>query len=179
MEWFKKYSFIVISIFCCISLFYGAVFFLTVTLPQDSRIAASEWSVKNIQKNTYILSEVYDLGITPFNAHFKNIKLFNFYDLDQVSTLNAELSEDLTKYQIVILPSQRIYKNRTLYPEKFSVSSVFYKDLFNGKLGYRKVYETDCNIFCKILYSGNPVFRYEETANVFDRPQFYIFEKIK
>lgn len=179
IERFKKHSFFAVGILCCISFFYGTLYFSTVTLPTDSRVAASEWSTHNISRDTYILSEVYDLGITPFNARFKNIELFNFYDLDLVPTLSEELKKTIDTYQIIILPSQRIYKNRTLYPEKFSVSSVFYKELFSGRLGYRKIYETRCSVFCKILYGGNPVFSYEETANVFDRPQFYIFEKIK
>ncbi len=179
IERFKKYSFFAVGILCCISFFYGTLYFSTVTLPTDSRVAASEWSTHNISRDAYILSEVYDLGITPFNARFKNIELFNFYDLDHVPTLSEELKKTIDTYQIIILPSQRIYKNRTLYPEKFSVSSVFYKELFSGRLGYRKIYETRCSVFCKILYGGSPVFSYEETANVFDRPQFYIFEKIK
>jgi len=179
IERFKKHSFFAVGILCCISFFYGTLYFSTVTLPTDSRVAASEWSTHNISRNTYILSEVFDLGITPFNARFKNIELFNFYDLDLVPTLSEELKKTIDTYPIIILPSQRIYKNRTLYPEKFSVSSVFYKELFSGRLGYRKIYETRCSVFCKILYGGNPVFSYEETANVFDRPQFYIFEKIK
>lgn len=178
-ERFRKYAAVLAGSLCLISLFYGILYFSTVTLPKDTRIAASEWSTQHIQKDTYILSEVYDLGITPFNEHYKNITLFNFYDLDHVPTLNSELQEDINKHQIIILPSQRIYKNRTLYPKQFSVSSIFYQELFNGKLGYKKVYETSCNMFCTILYGGNPVFSYEETANVFDRPQFYVFEKVK
>src|SRR5947207_2663825 len=51
--------------------------------------------------------------------------------------------------------------------------------MFNGKLGFEKIYQTPCDIFCNIIYMGNPVFAYEETANVFDRPTIIIFKKVK
>ncbi|MBU3978923.1 hypothetical protein KKE68_04460, partial [Patescibacteria group bacterium] len=53
----------------------------------------------------------------------------------------------------------------------------FYSALFAQTNGFQKIYETPCDIFCKITYLNNPVFSFEETANVFDRPTVFIFKK--
>ena len=61
---------------------------------------------------------------------------------------------------------------------KFPIGNKFYKNLLNGDLGFKKIYETPCDIFCKIIYLGDPVFSFEQTTNVFDRPPVFIFKKI-
>jgi hypothetical protein len=49
--------------------------------------------------------------------------------------------------------------------------------LFTGNLGFHKIYETPCDIFCRITYLNDPIYSFEETANVFDRPTVFIFKK--
>ena len=112
------------------------------------------------------------------NNAFQKIDLFNFYDLDSNNPLlSVELPTKLKDSEYIILPSQRLLKIRLNNPEKFPHGYSFYNDLITGKLGYEKVYETPCDLFCKITYLGDPVFRYEETTSVFDRPTLFIFKK--
>ncbi|MDO8658226.1 MAG: hypothetical protein Q7K55_05785, partial [Candidatus Levybacteria bacterium] len=128
--------------------------------------------------NAKIISEVYDMGIVPFNQYFQNIILFNFYDLDQTSSVGqAELNSLLSISDYIILPSQRILKTRLTNKNKFPVGNKFYTKLIDQTLGFKKIYETPCNIFCKIIYLGDPVLAFEQTANVFDRPSVFIFKK--
>lgn len=162
-------------------IFVGIIFSISYFFTfakQDTRIEASFWAKENISANSSILSEVYDMGIVPFNTTFHRITLFNFYDLDQIPDKSPELKKSLSENEYIILPSQRILKTRMLNPDNFPVGNNFYKDLFNGKLGFQKIYESNCDIFCKITYLGNPVFSLEQTANVFDRPTVFIFKKI-
>ncbi len=79
--------------------------------------------------------------------------------------------------EYLILPSQRLLKVRLMNQKNFPNGHAFYRDLVTGNLGYSKIYETPCDIFCKIAYLGNPVYQSEETATVFDRPTVYIFKK--
>jgi hypothetical protein len=125
-----------------------------------------------------ILSEVYDLGITAFNPYFQDIKLFNFYDLDNNSpeANPTTLQQSLRASNYIILPSQRILKIRLQNAKQFPLGNIFYKQILSNKNGFHKIYETPCDIWCLITYSGNPVYSYEETANVFDRPTLYIFK---
>ena len=76
-----------------------------------------------------------------------------------------------------IVPSQRIFKPRDLHKQTFPNANAFYADLFRGNLGHTLIYQTPCDIFCKIAYLGDPIYSYEQTANVFDRPTMLIFKK--
>lgn len=174
-----------------VSFLFSFAFVKTVYINKDTRIEASMWMKTYVKNNEQILSESYDLGIVPFNQFFSNIELFNFYDLDAPNTsgdvrLNSrshdssemnKLERKLQKADYLILPSQRILKNRIANPADFPVGNKFYSDLISNKLSYKKIYETPCDILCKITYLGDSVFNIEETASVFDRPIVYIFKK--
>lgn len=166
-----------LSVVIFINMVFTLSYFVTVFVKEDTRIQASLWAKENISYDSSILSEVYDLGIVPFNQYLSNINLFNFYDLDQVSDTKSELTSALSKSSYIILPSQRILKTRLLNKNKFPTGNTFYEKLLAGKLGYLKIYETPCGIFCKITYFGDPIFSLEQTVNVFDRPSVFIFQK--
>ncbi len=175
-----KYSYVsFILIIFLFSFIFSFSYFKTVYLTTDSRIQAFNFLVKNTSSNTHILSESYDLGIIPFNSYFKNITLFDFYDLENNSGLKTNLPQLLESNDFIILPSQRIMKTRFLNAKYFPLGNKFYVNLFNNKLGYVLIYQTNCDNFCRIIYINNPVFAYEETVNVFDRPQVFVFKKYK
>lgn len=173
-------------VFIAVNAFFGYAFFGTVYLSGDTRVAARDFAMRNVQSDARIISEVYDLGIVPFNNDYKSIELYNFYDLDTQNldveygtegNLPHELIQKLESAQYIILPSQRLYATRVKNPADFPRGFAFYSNLFRGDLDFKKIYETPCDVFCKITYLNDPVFRYEQTANVFDRPTVYIFER--
>lgn len=171
-----NYQYSGIFLIAIINFIFAVSYFITAFVKSDTRIDASIWAKENIPPQSIVLSEIYDMGIVPFNQYLSNIKLFNFYGLDN-GLPYSEVAKALEQTEYVILPSQRILKTRLLNEKKFPYGHKFYSDLINGKLGYEKVYETPCDIFCKIIYMGNPVFRFEQTANVFDRPTVFIFKR--
>lgn len=158
------------------SIGFAISYTLTAFIKEDARIMASKWASENISSDARILSEVYDLGIVPFNTYFPNISLFNFYELENNPGKKIELEEQLKDTDYIILPSQRLVKSRIVNKDKFRDGFNFYSNLFSGKSGFKKIYETPCDIFCKITYLGNPVFNFEQTVSVFDRPTVYIFK---
>jgi len=159
-----------------INLIFSFSFIKTVRINPDTRETTKSWlNSTNIKNEAPILSEVYDLGIVPFNDTYNNISLFNFYDLDN-GLSKDELDEVLKTTELIILPSPRIYKTRLGNPDKFPNGYHFYTKLFDGDLGFEKIYETPCDIFCKLTYIGDPVSSVELTTNVFDRPTLYIFK---
>jgi hypothetical protein len=158
-----------------VSFIFSVSYFVTVLKSPDTRMSAARWAEKNISKKSSILSEVYDLGIVPFNQEFKDITLFNFYDLDESPSKKEELKKLVKKTDYIIIPSQRIFKDRLENPKLYPEGNNFYVNLFKGELGFKKVYQTPCDIFCKILYLGDTT-RFEDTSNVFDRPEVYIFK---
>lgn len=160
---------IILSSIVVICSFYAFAFTYVVYVQPDTRINAMQWATKHIPPQKNIVSEVYDLGIVPFNQKFPLISLVNFYE----ETFN-QLEKNAS---IIILPSQRILKTRLNNPRTYPKGSLFYNKLLQEK-GYKKIYQTPCDIFCKIIYMGDPIFSVEETTNVFDRPIVYIFKKI-
>lgn len=177
LERFVNKKLLNIIFFVCI-VFAGS-YFITVLINEDTRFQASIFAKENIPNDSYVLSEVYDMGIVPFNPNLNSIQLFNFYDLDQTPDIKkVELDTLLSQSKYIILPSQRILKTRLINKSKFPIGHRFYDELVNEKLGYKKIYETPCDIFCKIIYLGSPIFSLEQTVNVFDRPTVFIFKKL-
>lgn len=178
---FKKLSIYVSTVFLCsvviICNLYAFAFVYLVYYQQDSRHAAALWATKNIAHTEPILSEVYDLGIVPFNHQFPNITLFNFYDIETNSVEEERLKQLQKNTSIIILPSQRIVKTRLKNSHVFPMGYSFYNSLSQER-GYKKIYQTPCDMICKIIYLGDPIFSVEETINVFDRPIVSIYKKI-
>ena len=188
----KKPFFIIISLVDVTTLIFSISYFITAFVQTDTRIAAYTFAKKVIPTNAKILSEVYDLGIVPFNDPFGSITLFNFYDFDNEfssTQLKQELTSDLNQSDYIILPSQRILKTRLSNPKQFPKANIFYGYVLNKRNpqtlnalislpSYKQIYESPCDIFCKITYLGSPIYSFEQTANVFDRPTVMIFKKI-
>lgn len=173
----QKSAFTVIFIILTFTaLLFSFSYFKTVLLNNDTRIEAANFAKENISKDSKIISEVYDLGIIPFNVNFQNITLFDFYALDNEwikNIKNGELKDLIEVSDYLILPSQRILRNRTIYKDSFPEGHKFYSNLENN---FDLIYKTPCDIYCKILYLGDPIYSAEETANVFDRPSVYIYK---
>lgn len=170
---------ILFALLILFSLVFSLSYFKTVLFDKDTRVAASEFAEKNFSRDSKILSEVYDLGIVPFNDNFSTITLFDFYALEDGMQRNhkkEELNNLVAEYDYFILPSQRIIRNRIKNSQYFPEGYTFYKDLDNK---FKLIYKTPCDLYCKILYLGDPIYSVEETANVFDRPTIYIYEITK
>lgn len=165
------------SLFCAVSIFYSIAFFLTVLAKDDTRVTAAIFANKTLSKNSEIISEVYDLGIVPFNQYFSRIKLFNFYDIDELPEKTLELEKQLKNTDVIILPSQRILHARLSNKNNFPNGHAFYKNLLDEKSGFKLIYKTPCDFFCKTLFLGDPIFNVELTANAFDRPTVFIFKR--
>lgn len=172
----KKFTYILV-ILISVSFIFSISYVKTVRVASDTRLAAVDFANKNVKSDSVILSEVYDLGILPFNNSFTRITLFNFYDLDENPAKKRELGELVKKSEYIVLPSPRVLRSRLNNERHFPKGFKFYSDLFSGKLGYKKIYETPCDIYCRIIYLGDPIYNLEETVNVFDRPTVYIFKK--
>lgn len=158
---------------------FALAFVITVYERPDTRGEAAAFAEEQLNRDSKIISEVYDLGIVPFSEHFSSIELFNFYDLDNnspefnLTTLEQKLEE--AKY--LILPSQRILKSRLLHSETFPHGAKFYTSLFYEQEDFSELYRTPCDSWCKITYWGDPIFAFEGTVNIFDRPTVLIYQK--
>lgn len=169
-----------IVIICTSSTIFALSYFITAFVQPDSRLTARNFAKEQLAPDDKILSEMYDLGITPFNGTFANITLYNFYDLDHPSVdwTTFSLQNNLQESDVIILPSQRLIKSRMTNTKDYPKGHDFYENLLAGRTNFQKIYETPCDIFCQITYLNNPLYQYEQTANIFDRPTVMIFKKM-
>lgn len=158
---------------------FSLAYFVTAFVQPDTRLTAFQYAKDRIPSTSPILSEIYDIGITPFNTNFPNITIFNTYDLDFNSPeYNEQIWNDaLANSEYIILPSQRVLQTRIKNPNRFPTGHKVYTSLLDGSAGFEKIYQTPCDIFCQITYLGDPIYHLEQTTNVFDRPTVYIFQK--
>lgn len=162
-----------------LSFIWGISFVISVYIEPDTRLQALQFARVHIPATASIISETYDLGITPFNPYFSNITLINTYDLDYNPPSKTDIYDQIRTHEYFILPSQRVLASRLNHPRAFRNGYILYHDLLTDKLGYKEIYHTPCDIFCKITYMGNPTTRFEQTTMVFDRPTLYIFKNIR
>lgn len=172
----KKPMKIITSLSLIIISFVYSFSYIKSNLSFSSPIVAAKWFSVNNKSMPTSVSEIYDMGIVPFN-NYSIITLFNFYDLEVDNLKSKELDSLISNSEYIILPSQRILKDRLTKSNLYPKGSIFYKNLVDGTLGFKKIYETPCDIFCKILYLNDPIYSFESTANVFDRPQVMVFKK--
>lgn len=159
------------------SVIFSLSYLKTTFYDEDTRLQAKNFAVERIPEDALIISEVYDLGITPFNESFHNIRLFNFYDLDiENPNPDLDLNESLRSSEYLIIPSQRILATRSQNKNNFPKGNKFYTSELNNPAKFSLVYTTSCDIFCKITYLTDPINRFEGTVNVFDRPHVQIFK---
>ncbi len=157
-------------------LMYTLMFSVTLT-QEDTRIEAAEWMRRSINKNVNVLSEVYDLGILPFNnvVPSSQITLYNFYDMDNSSLENIRLPNEIVDgYDVVVVLSRRIWKNSIDNKEYYPRAANFYSELLNGNLGFIKVQEfSNYPRFGPLII--NDEINAEETFSVFDHPRIQIW----
>lgn len=158
---------------------FALSYFKTAFITTDTRIQALLFAQHTISIDKQIFAEPADLGIIPFQDAFPHMNTFNFYDLDTNSfdATEEQLQQKIAQAQYLVLPSQRLLQSRIKNPKRFPNGHRFYSSLLSGSLGFQKIYETPCDIFCQITYLGDPVYWWEQTASVFDRPTIFIFKK--
>ncbi len=188
----QSWTSIVILITTAVTVLQGLNFF-SIYLQPDPRIKAAKWGGNNFSQETKILSEVYDMGIVPWNSQLpaENITLFNFYNLDDGYREEAELRELNQLVQdsdVIVLPSSRVYATRFRLCEEFTKECRFYSQVFNGTLGFEKVAEFRRKPVVQLPFVYHPftidrrrtssVYLFsDETFTIFDNPAVVVFEK--
>ncbi len=169
------------SIVGIICLIFTFSYYVTVLVKPDSRVEAAKWAQENIDKNSGMLSESYDLGIIAFNSSFSRIALCDMYNLE-INSYPCDgfpLDQALSDSNYIILPSERVLKMSILKKQRLPKRYQFYGSLLYDKSRYKLIYKTPCDIYCKILYLGDTLYSLEQTTHVFDRPTVYIIKQIK
>ena len=163
-----------------VHLVWGVMWFNIYRQP-DPRIAAANWAKQRFDRQTKVLSEVYDLGIVPWNPHFDQIKLFNFYQLDSDPASQAELTQELEQQlaeaDVFVVLSRRVWYNSLQQPDQFPLAAAFYQRLFDGETEFRLLREFTRYPRLGPLTLPDETIT-EETMTVFDHPRVQVWVKL-
>lgn len=156
--------------------------FLSIYTKLHSRVLASKWIYENIPPGSKITSEEWDdglpLGIPGYAVNYINVPLtpYNPETLEKWQKITQQIQEA----DYIIMSSNRLFGSIPKLPERYPVTSLYYKLLFTEKLGFKKVAEiTSYPCFPPI---GKPLFclnddSSEESFTVYDHPKIVIFKK--
>ncbi|OGY08809.1 MAG: hypothetical protein A2700_00620 [Candidatus Blackburnbacteria bacterium RIFCSPHIGHO2_01_FULL_44_64] len=173
----KRFGLGVALVFLVLTAFGGLSFFSIYTRPQ-TRIAASEWIYDNISPGARILQEHWDDGLP---VPMGGLRTPEVYSIEQLAIYDADnqqkalyYSERLAEGDYVVISSRRLYGTLINLPHPYPLTSRYYKLLFQGDLGYKKISEfSSYPGFLGITINDDGS---EETFQVYDHPKVIIFE---
>lgn len=170
-------------VFTLSTTFIYALAFMSVYTSPQTRIMASEWTYANIPSGSKILTEHWDDGL-PMPTKEGDSSLFSMgqltiYDQDNLQKL-AYYADKLSNADYIIINSKRLYGTLMFLPEKYPLTSQYYKYLFSGQLGYNLVAQFTSyprleikNLNLKLEFNDDAA---EETFQVYDHPKVLIFK---
>lgn len=156
-----------------IATFLQSIAFMNIYVRQQTRIAASNWIYANVPKGATALTEHWDDGLPISYSPEKDPNIFKTMQLTVYEPDDEKKAEyyaqNLSQAEYLFINSRRLYGTLMYLTEKYPVTSKYYKLLFNGSLGYKKVAEFS-------VYPGFNDDKSEESFQVYDHPKVMIFQ---
>lgn len=168
------YWIICLFVYLFIGLFHSlwGVANWTIYLRPQTRIEASRWIYDHVPTGSKLLTEHWNDGLAVNNPR----ELLNVYDEDS-DTKMATLAAQLHTADYLILTTRRIWGTMPRLTTRYPRTSVWYKQLLAGELGYKEVASfTSYPTLFGITVSDDAA---EESIQVFDHPTVRIFQNTK
>ena len=150
--------------------------FFSIYTREQTRITASRWIYHNIPQGAVILREHWDdwlpIDLKPLTHTQYQLGELTIYEPDNKEKIEY-YAEKLSGADYIIINSRRLYGTLMYLPEKYPITSHYYKLLFSGQLGYRKIAEFSS--YPKIFGFEVNDDSSEETFQVYDHPKVIIF----
>lgn len=149
--------------------------FSSIYRREHSRVKASKWIFKNLESKSLILGEHWDdpLPLPMANTYGKR------FTVEQLPVFDPDTKDKwekmgalLQRGDYLVLSSNRGWGSIPTVPQKYPLMSKFYKNLFEGKLQYKKIKE----------FTSYPVIPddwADESFTVYDHPKVLIFKNKK
>lgn len=184
-KYFKNYLITKSLIFLLVMIIsIYPVSFLSIYLHANTRIQASDWINKNIPQGSRLAIEHWDDSLPVYGMQNYTQLTLPLYDpdtKDKWSGIDSTLR--VTDYIIIAsgrlyIPLQKLTDCKKLPDNRcYPLTASYYKKLFSGELGFRKIAEFKSEPTIPILNIHiNDVFA-DENFTVFDHPKIMIFKK--
>ncbi len=158
--------------------FLWAIAFLGVYRQDISRVQASKWMAVNLRAGSVLSYQEWDDGL-PLNIpgvrpdEFKHVTL-KPYIPDSPEKV-VELVSGLSQVDYVVESSNRLYDSIPRIPARYPSTTLYYKYLFDGSLGFEKVVEF--HNYPRLFGIDIPDQWAEEAFSVYDHPKVTIWKK--
>ncbi len=158
----------------------GVVFwtgiFMNIYAQPNTRVSATNWILKNIPAGSTLAIEHWDDRLPIFGGENYQYQEMTLYDQPDDDSKWAVLNDKLKKTDYIIIASNRLYvplqkladckRYKVCYPK----TAEYYRRLFDGQLGFKKVAE----------FLVTPLFINDQSADesftVYDHPKIMIFK---
>ena len=111
-----------------------ALAYVGVYQTSHTAVRMSEWIKRNATADSVILMEHWEEGIPDLGRY--DVPRLPVYEQDSLQKLDI-LATNLARADYVLFYSNRLYGTITRLPERYPVTSAYYRLLFGGELGYR------------------------------------------
>ncbi|MCL4353813.1 glycosyltransferase family 39 protein [Patescibacteria group bacterium] len=168
---------------CALLLIWPISFFHIYTRP-NTRVLASNWINKHIPKGSILAVEHWDDELPLFGGGNYRILTLALYDPDTPFKWE-KIDRELSQTQYIIIASNRLYVPlqklsdcAKLYPHScYPQTANYYRRLFSGKLGFKKVAEFSVYPTIPFLNIRINDQSADESFTVYDHPKVMIFKK--
>jgi YYY domain-containing protein len=174
--------------------------FLNIYSQPHTATRASAWIQENIGPGAIILAEHWDERVPNLSGY--EFVVLPMYEVDTIRK-TEDLARKLRAGDYLVFFSNRLYGTIPRLPDRYPMSSVYYRSLFEGKLGYQVVHsESAYPNFLGVSFEhdtfGRPklavptglespdAFGYslnlgyaDESFTVYDHPKIIIFENVE
>lgn len=160
--------------------------FLNIFSSIHTRIAASEWMLKNIPSGSTLAVEHWDDQLPIYGQERFNFQQLTFYDLPDDSIKWKTINDKLKMSDYIIIASNRLYvplqklSDCNKFSHCYPLTSNYYKKLFGNRLNFHKIAEFKVYPALKIgswkleIKDDSA----DESFTVYDHPRIMIFKKI-
>lgn len=167
---------------CLLSIIVWPLAFMSIYTQVHSRVTASKWMYATLPPRSIILTEYWDdpLPLMVQDPATRNYIGQEVHIFDPDSKRKWQIVDSqLKNADYYIMSSNRGWGSITQVPDRYPLTSQFYKDMLNGKRGYSLV--KNFTSPPSLRYLGIPVDfpdqLAEEAFTVYDHPQVLIFKK--
>ncbi|HEX2513882.1 MAG TPA: glycosyltransferase family 39 protein, partial [Chloroflexota bacterium] len=143
-----------------------------------SRVTAAQWIYENVPKGSVLANEHWDdplpMPLPGYDPSFYRGPQLPLYDPDEPKKLDT-LVQMLSQADYINLTSNRLYESIPRMPQRYPMTTEYYRRLFAGDLGFEPV----------ATFASYPTLgpwtinddRAEEAFTVYDHPKVLIFKK--
>jgi len=138
-EALAKWGVIGLLVFICL---WWSFAFTSIYRSPHTRVRATNWIYRNLPRGSILANETWDDPL-PFSSVFGQPEDYQGLNLPLYDPDSAEkwqsLSKRLTQTDYLLLTSNRLWRSLSAIPDRYPLTSRYYKLLFSGDLGFQQI----------------------------------------